>query len=449
MAIVSSGAVSLSDIATEFGGSQPHSMSEYYSGGSNVPSGVQNASSVTIPTSGQISLASSFYGSVASIMPYSTNMTSVGFYHNPSGVLTSESAGFFEDSGTTYGALSDTSNVDSIQYFKNGLGTTNVTSSIYITQMKNAELFRRTDKITINGVTYSRRFSIINGFTLNSNAVGLYSNRTWENNAPNGGGNRHNTSSGLIGESPFDTTTSNTHTYAEDLNYFANVNRTFGTHTVTRQSTANKTFIVSDHVDTYYGFSTVTQGQITAGELAPATFGQQNTFSLTNPDDSQCTGTVRGLYIKKIASTPRSGANANVTTNNYSLFLDADYDFLNKHRNDGALSTVGTAVDQHLLRNGVKWFDLSDGTNTFRIGASSQASGSAVVPFECTAVNGSAGYWSVLSTSGANAGSRCIMNAYHVSGGTANTQDIGGTSGLYTFMKDIYDNSGTLNILVY
>ena len=75
MAIVSSGAVSLSDIATEFGGSQPHSMSEYYSGGSNVATGTQNASGVTIPTSGQISLASSFYGSVAEVVLLQTTVT--------------------------------------------------------------------------------------------------------------------------------------------------------------------------------------------------------------------------------------------------------------------------------------------------------------------------------------------------------------------------------------
>jgi len=75
MAIVSPGAVSLSDLATEFGGSQPHSMSEYYSGGSNVPSGTQNSSSVTIPTSGQISLASSFYGSVAEVVLLETTIT--------------------------------------------------------------------------------------------------------------------------------------------------------------------------------------------------------------------------------------------------------------------------------------------------------------------------------------------------------------------------------------
>ena len=76
MALQSSGQIKLSEIAAEFGGSAPHSLSEYYSGGSNVPAGTQNASSVTIPTSGQISLASSFYGSVAEVVLINTTITS-------------------------------------------------------------------------------------------------------------------------------------------------------------------------------------------------------------------------------------------------------------------------------------------------------------------------------------------------------------------------------------
>lgn len=47
--------ISLGDIQTEFGGSNPAGMDEYYAGGTNVPSGTANATSVTIPTSGQIS----------------------------------------------------------------------------------------------------------------------------------------------------------------------------------------------------------------------------------------------------------------------------------------------------------------------------------------------------------------------------------------------------------
>jgi hypothetical protein len=46
-AIPASGAISLSDFATEFGGTAPHSMSEYYRNGANVPSNNSN-----VPTAG-------------------------------------------------------------------------------------------------------------------------------------------------------------------------------------------------------------------------------------------------------------------------------------------------------------------------------------------------------------------------------------------------------------
>ena len=45
----------LSEIQTEFGGSNPISISEYYSGGSNVPSG-SPAPNGPIPSSGQITM---------------------------------------------------------------------------------------------------------------------------------------------------------------------------------------------------------------------------------------------------------------------------------------------------------------------------------------------------------------------------------------------------------
>ena len=55
MAIPASGAVSIGDLATEFGGSAPHSLSEYYRGGGLVPSTKQDtvtASSTSSSTSG-------------------------------------------------------------------------------------------------------------------------------------------------------------------------------------------------------------------------------------------------------------------------------------------------------------------------------------------------------------------------------------------------------------
>ena len=60
MAVPSSGAVSIQDLVDEFGGSTPHSISEYYRGGSLVPNVSANNS---VPTSGEVSLTD-FYGAV-------------------------------------------------------------------------------------------------------------------------------------------------------------------------------------------------------------------------------------------------------------------------------------------------------------------------------------------------------------------------------------------------
>lgn len=64
MPLQSSGAISLNDIAVEFGGSTPHSISEYYGAASGIPS------------SGQISF-SQFYGKSAVVLP-SLQVTAYG-----------------------------------------------------------------------------------------------------------------------------------------------------------------------------------------------------------------------------------------------------------------------------------------------------------------------------------------------------------------------------------
>lgn len=61
MALQTSGAISLANVQSEFGGSNPISINEYYRGGANVPNSSANSS---IPTSGTISL-SNFYGGVS------------------------------------------------------------------------------------------------------------------------------------------------------------------------------------------------------------------------------------------------------------------------------------------------------------------------------------------------------------------------------------------------
>jgi len=74
-------AISMTTIATEFGGSVPHSLSEYYRGGGLVPNTPTNAA---IPTSGTISM-SNFYGSanrVAYTLTISGNTYNYDVYAN-------------------------------------------------------------------------------------------------------------------------------------------------------------------------------------------------------------------------------------------------------------------------------------------------------------------------------------------------------------------------------
>ncbi len=59
MAVTNSGQISISALVAEFGGSAPHTLSEYYRGGGEVPNVSQNNS---VPTSGQVKL-SNFYSS--------------------------------------------------------------------------------------------------------------------------------------------------------------------------------------------------------------------------------------------------------------------------------------------------------------------------------------------------------------------------------------------------
>jgi hypothetical protein len=74
MTLQTSGAISLANIQTEFGGSNPISMSEYYAGGSYVPSGTSGTNGA-VPTSGGISM-SKFYGTADYLQQFSATFAS-------------------------------------------------------------------------------------------------------------------------------------------------------------------------------------------------------------------------------------------------------------------------------------------------------------------------------------------------------------------------------------
>jgi len=70
MALQGSGAISISQIASEFGGSAPHSMSEYYGGGDNVPAGANP----NVATSGAIGMKSFYNGVAATVLNITSNV---------------------------------------------------------------------------------------------------------------------------------------------------------------------------------------------------------------------------------------------------------------------------------------------------------------------------------------------------------------------------------------
>lgn len=71
MTLPSSGTITIAQIAAEFGGDAPHSLSEYYRGGSLVTS-----NNTSVPTSGAIALTN-FYGAVKQIFYAATGGNSV------------------------------------------------------------------------------------------------------------------------------------------------------------------------------------------------------------------------------------------------------------------------------------------------------------------------------------------------------------------------------------
>jgi len=78
MPLPNSGPLSLNDIQTEFGGTNPISLNEYYAGGALVPAGTSGING-PVPSSGAISI-SNFYGTTAFIPFGQASYTTPGTY---------------------------------------------------------------------------------------------------------------------------------------------------------------------------------------------------------------------------------------------------------------------------------------------------------------------------------------------------------------------------------
>lgn len=150
MTLQTSGAISLSQIQTEFGGANPISMSEYYAGGANVPgstSGVNGA----VPASGTISM-SKFFGT-----------SDVAF--SPSGGTSAGAPQTLSDIGNLYASVSITCNQSATWNWSNYAGSggsvdtasgnsaTSITFSISTTEFGGTQTSSYTVSATAAGVT--------------------------------------------------------------------------------------------------------------------------------------------------------------------------------------------------------------------------------------------------------------------------------------------------------
>lgn len=112
MTIVSSGAISINSLVGEYGGSAPHSMNEYYRGGSLVPN---HSNTTNIPTSGTIQL-DDFYGTSATSPSDNQFTITCGSYAVPGGKFGDTQNGYNSNAGSITDAT-----------FTNPAGTTTFT----------------------------------------------------------------------------------------------------------------------------------------------------------------------------------------------------------------------------------------------------------------------------------------------------------------------------------
>lgn len=126
MTLPSSGPLSLNDIQTEFGGSNPISLSEYYAGGAYVPAGTSGTYGA-VPSSGTISIQN-FYGTSNIVLNFDDAYPDMTSYFQSTPVYQIYGAG--GNIGTVYATISGT-----FEYYQNWVSPTSVGGNyeVYVT----------------------------------------------------------------------------------------------------------------------------------------------------------------------------------------------------------------------------------------------------------------------------------------------------------------------------
>ena len=154
MAVTSSAPISITDLVTEFGGSAPHSLTEYYRGGSLVPNVTANNS---VPTSGAISLTD-FFGATATSGTDDRTLTidsgstgGFGVAYGFASAAASVGSGFGSISSNTIGFSGFNVTIEGVYWQLNRIyfrASTNPGNSGWASMTVGSTTFNRTDAIT-------------------------------------------------------------------------------------------------------------------------------------------------------------------------------------------------------------------------------------------------------------------------------------------------------------
>lgn len=175
MALQTSGAISILNLVSEFGGTAPHSLSEYYRGGSLVPDTPTNSG---VPTSGAISLTD-FYGAAAyvpDVTPNAVNWTNLsGSYTNFTNITTNTQTISGIDTTITLN-YSDNIPVGTLAVFVNGVnpgGTGDFTVSSGDTVYFRWTVPSGTQSGTVTIINKSDGDAVIDTFTITTTGTGF------------------------------------------------------------------------------------------------------------------------------------------------------------------------------------------------------------------------------------------------------------------------------------
>lgn len=160
MAITGSGTIKWSDLQTEFGGSNPISLSEYYRGGSYVGS-----TNTNVPTSGQIKI-SDFYGaSAADLVPDALDWSNISVSNTGTSPFTTTGNGNTLTITGINTSITLAVNTTNWSTGVSGSGTPQVTSTIYI-KKNGSNATSATVSTVASGQSRGMTVSVSNGDTI-------------------------------------------------------------------------------------------------------------------------------------------------------------------------------------------------------------------------------------------------------------------------------------------